>query len=122
MSKTNKNANGNKVGKQNGKQTRHVRAAADTRRTANLAYPIVEAANRVGYGLDVAKEWNGKFLLEGRKMTFPKTLNIEEIRFLFVCEWDKGIEMFVMDALMRSAYALGYVWDNEADDFVKEAA
>lgn len=104
------------------KKAKTPRTAGAQRKTAvlastyNYAYPIVEAMNRRDGSLEPWEEWSGYFEIDGEPFQFWDKVDIKDIEFFFLLNWDENSEI-IMDALERSAYKLGYEWRNDTQTF-----
>ncbi len=88
--------------------------------TYNRAYPIIEAMSRVQAGLEPQDAWNEIFYLDNEPFVALDQVDIEDIEFYFFIEWGSQDEL-MMETLERSAYDLGYVFDNDTQRFVEIA-
>lgn len=84
--------------------------------TYNYAYPIIEAMNRRDGSLEPWEQWSGYFSLDGEPFMLFDRVDIEDITFLYLLNWDENAEL-ILDGLDRSAYALGYEWRNDTQSF-----
>lgn len=87
-------------------------------KTKNLAYPLIEAAFRVDTSLLPSEEWSGIISASGIDFRLPKTVNIEDIKFLHGLEWSRNDDLIHI-MLERSAYRLGYAYSNSSQTFRK---
>lgn len=90
----------------------------------NLAYPLIEAAERQDARLNTGDEWNGVLTVRGSDKTeydiiVGKTIDIEEVEYLFMLDYDAAFCESIHDALLRTAEKLGYNWDNDNQRFVE---
>lgn len=96
-------------------------AMRSRRKTANLAYTLIEAANRVEHSLLPSEEWSGIISVGGEDVRLPKTVDIEDVEFLHSLDFDSNDDL-VHVMLERTAHKLGYGYSNAKGCFRRKRA